>query len=312
MMNKEKNFVSAVIYVHNAASGIEAFLKAIVSVLEQNFEHSEIICVNDFSDDASVEIIRNASQYVTTTSISILNMSSFHGLELAMKAGVDFSIGDFVFEFDQPILDFESEIIMNVYRRALDGFDIVSASSDKKDKLSSRVFYRIFDLFSDLSYRMNSESFRILSRRVINRVGAMNKTVMYRKAMYAESGLKSDNLKYTSRIGAKRITDRKEKRYRFSLAADSLILFTDVGYKFSVMMTGIMMILSIFMLIYSITVYFTSMPVAGWTTTILFLSVVFFGLFGLLTIIIKYLQLIVNLVFKRQHYSFESIEKLTR
>lgn len=37
----------------------------------------------------------------------------------------------------------------------------------------------------------------------------------------------------------------------------------------------------------------------------------FFGLFGVLTIIIKYLQLLVDLVFKRKHYSFESIEKLT-
>ena len=53
-------------------------------------------------------------------------------------------------------------------------------------------------------------------------------------------------------------------------------------------------------------------PVAGWTTTILFLSVVFFGLFAILTVIIKYLQIIVDLVFKRKHYSFESIEKLTK
>ena len=43
MMNKEKNFVSAVIYVHNAAGRIENFLGMIISVLEENFEHSEII-----------------------------------------------------------------------------------------------------------------------------------------------------------------------------------------------------------------------------------------------------------------------------
>ena len=36
----------------------------------------------------------------------------------------------------------------------------------------------------------------------------------------------------------------------------------------------------------------------------------FFGLFGILTIVIKYLQLIVELVFKRKHYSFEGIEKI--
>ena len=42
------------------------------------------------------------------------------------------------------------------------------------------------------------------------------------------------------------------------------------------------------------------------------LSVAFFALFGILTVIIKYLQLLVDLVFKRKQYNFESIEKLTK
>ena len=77
-------------------------------------------------------------------------------------------------------------------------------------------------------------------------------------------------------------------------------------------MTVFMMIVSVFMVLYSVVVYLTANPVVGWTTTILFLSVAFFGLFGILTIIIKYLQLLVDLVFKRKQYSFENIEKLTK
>ena len=96
------------------------------------------------------------------------------------------------------------------------------------------------------------------------------------------------------------------------MAVDSLILFTEVGYRFSKGMTVLMMLVSIFMVAYSIIIYTSFHPVEGWTTTILFLSVAFFGLFGVLTVIIKYLQLIVGLVFKRQQYSFESIEKLTK
>ena len=93
---------------------------------------------------------------------------------------------------------------------------------------------------------------------------------------------------------------------------DSLILFTEVGYRFSMIMTVLMMVMSVFMTIYSIVIYSTAHPVEGWTTTILFLSVALLGLFGILTIIMKYLQLLVDLVFKRKHYSFESIEKLTK
>ena len=53
MKNKEKNFISAVIYVHNAENRVKRFLNMIIRVLENNFEHSEVICVNDCSQDNS-------------------------------------------------------------------------------------------------------------------------------------------------------------------------------------------------------------------------------------------------------------------
>lgn len=310
--NKEQNFVSAVIYVHNAEDRIERFLDMVMKVMEQNFEHSEIICVNDSSEDGSLSIIRKISKAAEKTSISVVNMSYYHGLELAMDAGMDLAIGDFVFEFDNTVADFDSSVIMEIYRHSLEGYDIVSASPNRKERLSSRLFYRIFAKFAAVSYRMNTESFRVLSRRVINRVSSMNKMAPYRKALYANCGLKTDCIRYEVTGDWSKARDRKEQRYRMDLAADALILFTEVGYRFSMTMTVVMMLMSIFMTVYSLVTYFVIHPVEGWTTTILFLSVVFFGLFGILTIIVKYLQLLVDMVFKRKHYSFESIEKLTK
>lgn len=310
--NKEQNFVSAVIYVHNAEDRIERFLDMVVEVMERNFEHSEIICVNDSSEDGSLSIIRKVSKAAEKTSISVVNMSYYHGLELAMDAGVDLAIGDFVFEFDNTVADFNSSVIMEIYRHSLEGYDIVSASPNRKERLSSRLFYRIFAKFAAVSYRMNTESFRVLSRRVINRVSSMNKTAPYRKALYSNCGLKTDCIRYEVTGDWSKARDRKEQRYRMDLAADALILFTEVGYRFSMTMTVVMMLMSIFMTVYSLVTYFVIHPVEGWTTTILFLSVAFFGLFGILTIIVKYLQLLVDMVFKRKHYSFEGIEKLTK
>ena len=312
MINKEKNFVSAVVYVHNAEERIENFLKDLINVMETNFEHSEIICVNDCSEDDSIGKIKNVSSIATTTSVSVINMSYFHGLELAMNAGADMSIGDFVFEFDNTVMDYDIDMIMKVYNRSLQGYDIVSASSNKSQKMSSAIFYKVFDMFTDLSYKMRTESFRILSRRVINRISSMNKTIPYRKAIYANCGLKTDNLVYEITKHVRNKEDKREKKYRTRLATDSLILFTEVGYKFAKAMTGLMMLMSLFMIAYSLVVYVTAHPVEGWTTTIMFLSVAFFGIFGILTVIIKYLQILVDLVFKRKQYSFESIEKITR
>ncbi len=312
MENKEKNFVSAVIYVHNAENMVATFLNAIIKTMEDNFDYSEIICVNDCSDDGSAEMVKQLSEKTFGTSISVVNMSFFHGLELAMDAGTDLAIGDFVFEFDNTFLDFDPQMIMKIYRHSLNGYDIVSASPNRREKLSSRFFYTVFDRFSDLSYDMTTESFRVLSRRVINRIRSMNRTVPYRKAIYAGSGLKTDNLRYEVIQEKKNGIDSKERRYRTNLAVDTLILFTELGYRFSFWMTSVMMLISIFMIIYTLIVYFIGHPIEGWTTTVLFLSVAFLGLFAILTVIVKYLQIIVDMVFKRKHYSFESVEKLTK
>lgn len=312
MKNKEKNFVSSVIYVHNAEAKIASFLHMIIDIMQTNFEYSEIICVNDASDDNSLKNIKQTSQVAQTTSISVVNMSYFHGLELAMNAGKDLSIGDFVFEFDTANQDYEPAVIMAIYKHSLKGFDIVSASPDKKEKFTSRLFYMVFDRFTDLSYDMSTESFRIVSRRALNRISSMNKTIPYRKAIYANCGLKTDNLKYSVINSANASSDKKEQAYKSGLAVDTLMLFTQIGYRFSIAMTIVMMVIALFMGSYSLCAYLIADPIEGWTTTVVFFSVAFFGVFGILTIVVKYLQLLIDMVFKQKHYNFESIEKLTK
>ncbi len=311
-MNKEKNFVSAVIYVHNAEHRVSAFVDTVVSVLTENFEHAEVICVNDFSSDNSLGKIREIKTDPALVSLTVVNMSYYHGVEMAMNAGTDLAIGDFVFEFDDTVLDFAPDTIMQVYRKALEGNDIVSASPDRELRITSRLFYKAFRRFSNLPYHMTSERFRILSRRVINRIYSMNRITLYRKAVYANFGLQTANIRYVASEGEKSGNDREEKKYRTRLAADSLILFTEVGYRFSISMTVLMMLLSVVMSAYALIIYFTAKPVEGWTTTVLFLSLAFFGLFGILTIVVKYLQLLVDMVFRRRHYSFSSVEKITK
>lgn len=312
MENKEKNFISAVIYVHNAEYCINRFLEELIDVMEENFEYSEIICVNDASDDGSLDAIKDASSVAAKASVSVVNMSYFHGLESAMCAGVDMSIGDLVFEFDDTWLDFDPRFIIDVYQHALEGYDIVSASPDRKGRITARMFYRVFYRFSTSPYRMFTEKFRILSRRAINRVSSMNRAVLYRKAMYADCGLRTDNMRYPVEGSPSRTVDRKERKYRSGLAVDSLILYTEIGYRFSIMMTMLMMLTTILIATYTVVTYFTLHPVEGWTTTVLFLALCFFGLFAIQTVIVKYLQLLVNIVFKRKYYRFESIEKLTK
>lgn len=310
--DKEKNFVSAVVYVHDDAPRLEAFLELVCSVLTENFLQAEVICVNDASRDNSHEIIREYSKRIENVSISVLNMSDYHGVELAMNAGVDLTIGDFVFEFDEAIADFTAENIMGVYRQALAGNDIVTAVPAGGRAKSSRLFYSIFARFSAKSLHLDTERFRILSRRAINRIASMNKGVPYRKAIYASAGFQTAVIQYQPVDAVELPRSSEEKEYRERLAFDALLLFTDVGYRLTMRLTEIMMVFTIFVGIYVVIAYLAANPTAGWATTMGFLSFAFFALFSILTIVVKYLQIIINLIFKRKRYTFTGIEKLTK
>ncbi|MEG2404311.1 MAG: glycosyltransferase [Oscillospiraceae bacterium] len=307
---KEKNFVSAVLYVHDCEETIGDFIKSLHKVLSGGFEKFEIICIDDASSDDSVSKIKQVGGGLDGACISIIHMSYYQGLELSMNAGIDLAIGDFVFEFDKAFIDYDEKLIMDVYNHSLKGFDIVSTSSNAKKSASSRLFYKVFNKNAHTQYPISTETFRVLSRRAINRVHGMSKTIPYRKALYANCGLKLDVITYAPISGAKY---KKEKQYgkeRQAVAADSLILFTNIAYKLSLGMTVLMMLSTVVTAVYAIVVFISQKPVAGWTTTTLFMSFSFFGIFAILAVVIKYLSILVDLIFKKQKYVIEGIEKL--
>ena len=311
--NKEKNFISAVVYVHNDENIIEEFLTKVNQKLKERFNKYEIICVDDASTDKSQEKIKNFANGMKDNILTIISMSFYQGIELSMNAGIDIAIGDYVYEFDNVLIDYDTQIIIDVYQKALQGNDIVSASSDAKMRKTSTIFYKIFNHYSNNKYKIRTETFRILSRRAINRVNAINKTIPYRKATYASCGLKYENIKYQSKQKEKFSKINKEsKGKRNDIAIDTLMIFTNVFYKFSMIMSIIMLLSITIVAIYTIWVFVNKTAIEGWTTTMLFLAVSFFGVFALMTIILKYLSIIVELIFKKNRYLIESVEKITK
>lgn len=311
LLNKEKNFISAVVYVYNREKEIYKFLSSLNKKLCENFEKYEIICVNDASTDKSVEEIKKVASKIKGSVVSVLNMSFFQGMESAMYAGVDLAIGDFVYEFDEMDFSYSMELIMDVYYRSLQGYDIVSAAPPRKvQKITSKFFYRVFNKASHTQYLLQTESFRLLSRRGINRIRSISNTIPYRKAIYANCGLKVDTLLYESKELLQKNTDKNSFRKQKETATDAIVLYTDIAYHMSIGFSMIMMFLTVLIGLYTVGVYVIGRPVAGWTTTMLFLSFAFCGLFVILTIIIKYMSIILKLNFNKQKYILESIEKI--
>lgn len=308
--NKEKNFVSAVVYCCNDADCITPFIQGLDTVLFTNFLKYEIIIVNDASDDNSPQIVKEYAHKVNAGAkehtITLLNMSYRQGLEASMNAGTNLAIGDFVFEFDSICDDFDMNLLMDVYFHSLKGYDIVSAKSSKKGRWTSRRYYHIFNKYAKLQHAIGTETFRIISRRAINRIHSITQNIPYRKAAYANSGLSIDSITYQPN---KMIT---KKRYNDSwkVAIESLLLYTDVPFRATILLAMFMLVVSMTVGLYAVIYRLLSNPVEGWTTTIFFMSFGFSGLFIILAMVIRYMQTLVRLNFRKKDYLFESIEKL--
>lgn len=310
--NLEKNFISAVVYMNSAEneSELDTFLVNLVDKLGRLFEKYEIIVVDDDSPATYMEVVRKAKEMYPQTSMTILHMSGYQGMEMSMNAGRDLAIGDYVFEFDECSYNFPDDQIEKVYRACLSDFDIVNCSDAGKNHMGSNMFYSLFNKFSGLEYKLESDNFRILSRRGINRIQSLNRTIPYRKALYANCGLKVETLEYEPVEKGLYEYDRKMKKSRRNLAVDSIILFTDVGFKAAFTLSVLMAVFMVIMAVYAVIMYVGGIAIEGWTTTMLFLSFAFFGLFTIMTIVIKYLSLLLNINFKKHRYMFESIEKI--
>jgi len=308
MIIKQKKFVSAVVYTYSAEETIESFLRMLYGVMDNNFEKFEIICVNDASPDKSKNVINKLAGEFSNCMLSVVNMSYYHGVEASMQAGVDLAIGDFVFEFDSAAADYAPDLIMQVYNRSLQGFDIVSCGKNNT-RATSKLFYSVYNRHSGTQYPLKTETFRILSRRAINRVHSMSLNLPYRKALYANCGLKVDLIPYKAISAGKK--HKPALKNPSDTAFTALILFTNVAYKLTLIFTFIMMIATLGSLGYVVAVYLLGNPVEGYTTMMCLMSGAFFALFAVLAMVVKYLSVILNLIFNKQRYVIESIEKIT-
>ena len=134
----------------------------------------------------------------------------------------------------------------------------------------------------------------------------MSKAPVYRKAAYASSGLKMTTV-FEPSLSA----EKSKSKLRLNLAVDSLALYTDAAYRLSLGISLLMLTGTFAEILYTVIIYLGgSKPIEGWTTTMLVLTIGFFGVFLILTLILKYVSLLVNLVFKNNHYLVENIEKL--
>lgn len=304
---KEQVFVSIVLYANNEQDTIEKALLQIDRFMERSFQYYEIIVVNDASNDSTLMKLRIVAEQLKG-SLIILNLSRKHGIEKAMMAGLIKSMGDFVFEIENTVFDFQVEQILDMYKIALTGSDIVVLAPVTSPSWTSKMFYKIINSISYLKLDLRTETVRLVSRRALNAMLNLKEKVRYRKALYSYTGYSKKNITYNP-DKSKTILVRKFNQENIGTAFDIIVSFSNIGLKFAHYLSITFFLFSLFMGVYALYNYiFNEFVVQGWTTLMILISSGFAGLFFIVGMLGEYISRILIEIQDRPAYTTSSLE----
>ena len=230
--------------------------------------------VNDASPDRSWEAICTLS--AKDSRVKGLRFSRNFGQHFAITAGLDVAAGDWVVVMDCDLQDQPEEIIQ-LYNKALEGFDIVFARRvNRKDRwtkrMQSKLFYKLYDYFTDNHFDSAIANFSICSRQVVDEIIRLREHSRSYPLFLKWLGFNWTTIDVAH---AERLEGRSSYNWNklMNFAIDSIVSQSNkplrLSIKFGFLVALISLIYGLFLIF---KFFFLSQPVAGWTSMMVLLS----------------------------------------
>ncbi|MFC1645079.1 glycosyltransferase family 2 protein [Patescibacteria group bacterium] len=168
----DKKIISVVVPVYNEEKNINDFYNKLVEIFDDCSECDfEIIFVDDGSRDASILEIEKIAE--NDRRIKGISFSRNFGKEVATSAGCHSAKGDAVVTMDAD-LQHPPELIKDFIDEWNKGFEVVytvrmeNEGASFMKKLTSNVYWWIFNKISSYNSESRTTDFRLMDRRVID------------------------------------------------------------------------------------------------------------------------------------------------
>jgi dolichol-phosphate mannosyltransferase len=293
--DRGQTVISVVIPIY----GNELFIDELYSRLTANLSaitgDFEIIFVDDGSPDNSWKLIAGNAE--KDRRVKGIRFSRNFGQHFAITAGLANCAGDWVVVMDGDLQDRPEEII-NLYHKALEGYEVVFARRlVRKDtlyrKLCSGMFYKFFDLLAGTKTDAAVANFGIYSRDVIDSFNKMREHSRLFPLFVHWLGF---NTAYIDVEHAERSAGKSAYTFgkKLDLALDTIISMSNKPLKISVKLGLLLSFLSFLYGGFIIMKYLLwGVPVMGWTS--LMVSLYFIG--GLLLSTLGVLGIYIGKIF---------------
>ena len=282
---KSQFFISLVTVIDDERSGCLQLLPSIQKYLDDRFTDYEILLVVKRNAQAVVQTpIRNLLDQVPA--IRYLQLSSNIPDDIALAAGMDNAIGDFIVLFDlasDPI-----EIISQSIEICRSGSDVVVGTANTTSSFLYAIVRPLVNwLLSSIDYKLprNATSFRCLSRRAANSVMSIGSFHQQFFMRIQKTGYEAKELKYQS-FSKKPKTFIKGFREMMRLMVFNS--FSPLRFMSALGLVG--STIACLISLYAVIVRFLKDDVvSGWASTILLISFIAVVQFVILSFISEYL-----------------------
>jgi polyisoprenyl-phosphate glycosyltransferase len=168
--------ISVIIPVKNEEESIPLLISEIDNVLKNLELKYEIIFITDDNDDNTWEILK--IEHKKMRNIQLIKLTRSKGQHIAIIAGLKYCNGDCALIMDGD-LEMPAHEITKLYREYIKGVDIVYGTNKNKNHsflgdIFSRSFNFFMQKFSDEIIDFNTDMFRIISRRTIDKLLQFN------------------------------------------------------------------------------------------------------------------------------------------
>jgi hypothetical protein len=302
MNTKSDSFVSVILVVERSSDPLCETLKQIQRHLDEQYSDYEIVIIAQgplLDQHAGAQITAMLNQLV---SVRYIQLATRVHTDIAWAAGLENAIGDFVVLFDyerDPI-----PVISDVVTTCKSGFDIVIGTAKERRTLAyraCRVFVERVLRAIDYQLPRNATQLRCLSRRTVTAVTSSARFHHQFHMRIQKTGYPACEFSY------KLLSEKTKPRTLSQGIYDLIRLLVFNSTKPLRWMSGIGLVGScsaFAFATYSLALHLVrNNIVEGWTTTILFMSMLFMFQFVMLAFFSEYLGRLLDERSKQANYA---------
>lgn len=194
-----KNFISIVVPMYNEEAVFHKLFEVLNKTLSQLDVEYEVVCVDDGSKDKTRALLESKAKEDPRVKAVILSRN--FGKEAAMTAALDYASGEAVIPIDADLQD-PPELIGQMVEKWREGFDVVyakrvSRATDTPMKRNTAgLFYRVFNMLSEIPIPENVGDYRLMDRRVVEAIKRLPEKDRFMKGLFCWPGFSNTTIEF--------------------------------------------------------------------------------------------------------------------